>query len=177
MRKFYKVSFEDDDWLRTQVGSVQQLFREASRANPFGDRWRPLETKLKRTAFHEAKRILEIQGIFKFRPIPSESDGRKNNGWEVLNLHGAATEYYQNGGNTNTRQTSYDEFLQSDYWQQVRKWVIERDSHTCQHCGATKRLQVHHLTYEHHGEEHLYPEDLVTLCRGCHEAVHGMNAD
>ena len=33
-------------------------------------------------------------------------------------------------------------------------------------------VDVHHKTYEHHGQEHRYLGDLVLLCRNCHSKFH-----
>jgi replicative DNA helicase len=66
----------------------------------------------------------------------------------------------------------YKEFLNSDYWKQCRKLVLERDEYHCVECGATNQLEVHHRTYEHHGDELNHLEDLVTLCQGCHKIAH-----
>jgi 5-methylcytosine-specific restriction endonuclease McrA len=58
-------------------------------------------------------------------------------------------------------------------WDEVREWVLERDNHTCQECGATScELHVHHLenlvwfktTKDAHN-----PSNLQTLCEDCHE--------
>ncbi len=70
--------------------------------------------------------------------------------------------------------TKYHKFLQSSYWQDVRFKVLDRDNNTCQYCGATTSLQVHHLTYEHHGEEMEYLEDLIALCKDCHKKEHNI---
>lgn len=67
---------------------------------------------------------------------------------------------------------TYKRFLKTDYWEAVRAAVIQRDGNRCTKCGSTKRLQAHHKTYAHHGKEHLYLGDLVTLCHDCHKAVH-----
>jgi 5-methylcytosine-specific restriction endonuclease McrA len=34
-------------------------------------------------------------------------------------------------------------------------------------------VNVHHRTYEHHGEEHQYLDDLILLCHPCHSKFHG----
>ena len=94
-RKFYKVSFHDDEWLDTQSGSVLKLFRECAKADPYGDE-APINSSLKRTAFFEAKKILEQAGIFKFRQIPGETDGRKIQ-WLVTYLHGSNNKDYWKG--------------------------------------------------------------------------------
>ena len=57
-----------------------------------------------------------------------------------------------------------------------RDAALERDNHTCQHCGSKDDLQVHHIdgngttTSKEHRNNVL--ENLQTLCRGCHTRVH-----
>lgn len=167
-RPYTMVSDEDSMWLEEQELSVVQLWLAISRADKYGEGVF-FEPNVGKTAFFKAKKKLEEVGLCKFEQYPGESDGRKTR-WFVTNLHGANTQYYGRG--PSEAQLNYSEFLQSDYWLQVREWIIERDNHTCQHCGTSYYLQVHHLTYEHHGKEHLHPEDLITLCRSCHEQVH-----
>jgi len=65
---------------------------------------------------------------------------------------------------------SHADYIQSPAWQEKRKMVLERDGYCCTRCGSAINLDVHHLTYEHFGNEPL--EDLVTLCRKCHGTVH-----
>lgn len=68
----------------------------------------------------------------------------------------------------------YTEYLQSEEWLALRTRVLKRDGHRCQWTGKSARpgdpLQVHHLTYERVGCEHL--DDLVTVCRSAHRAHH-----
>ena len=75
----------------------------------------------------------------------------------------------------NLRNKTYQEFLGSEYWHNVRKLVWKRDKYRCLRCESEKNLQTHHITYEHHFEEHLYLEDLETLCKDCHEKEHKFN--
>lgn len=65
----------------------------------------------------------------------------------------------------------YKEFLKSKYWKGVRILVLIRDNYTCV-CGSKKKLHVHHKTYDNHFDEHNHLEDLVTLCKVCHEKEH-----
>lgn len=63
----------------------------------------------------------------------------------------------------------------------LRKWrvqVLKRDEHECQMCGATERLEAHHIK-----PKSLYPEHAlqvtngVALCFVCHRyCVHGGNS-
>lgn len=67
----------------------------------------------------------------------------------------------------------YAEFLQTPYWQSVRATMLERSDHRCHRCNAREHLQVHHISYEHRGDEMRHLELLVVLCRDCHASVHG----
>ena len=73
------------------------------------------------------------------------------------------------------KQSDYKTFLKSKYWKYVHGLVITRDGNKCTKCGNVKRLQAHHLTYEHHYKEHLYLSDLITLCKTCHEKHHNIS--
>lgn len=171
MSNFGLVPQEDWDWIADQDPCVQQLWIECWRVEKFGNGFKTLETELSDRSFRKAKKVLEGV-LFEFEPIIKVGDSGRAGivGWKVRNLHGSRLQQ------SNLQATTdYEKFLQSDYWHQVRDWILARDDHTCQHCGSTTRLQVHHLTYEHHGEEHLHPEDLLTLCRSCHEEVHGLS--
>lgn len=64
----------------------------------------------------------------------------------------------------------YREYLDSPKWQEKRKKVLKRANGTCEGCGDTEATEVHHLTYEHRGDEFLF--ELVALCKSCHEKVH-----
>src|SRR5207245_8168399 len=47
----------------------------------------------------------------------------------------------------------------------------ERDGYQCRNCGGTVNLNVHHIVpLGRGGGTHL--ENLVTICRSCHEGVH-----
>lgn len=63
-------------------------------------------------------------------------------------------------------------FLSSPYWKEVRRLAIKRDGKKCRICSSRFRLEVHHDSYEHHFQEHLYMDDLITLCHECHKSHH-----
>jgi hypothetical protein len=65
----------------------------------------------------------------------------------------------------------YAERRQTKEWAILKKQVHRRDGYRCRLCGRDGvELHVHHRTYETYAEERL--EDLVTLCRTCHEHFH-----
>jgi len=70
----------------------------------------------------------------------------------------------------------YKAYINSAPWQ-IKKWERAKlDRFICQGCGAEDwPLDCHHLTYERLGEEEM--DDLVTLCRSCHELVEDNDFD
>lgn len=64
----------------------------------------------------------------------------------------------------------YRDYLQSPEWRAVRAAALDRANHKCSRCGATQRLEVHHLSYLRLGHEQ--PEDLRVLCSRCHDTEH-----
>lgn len=48
---------------------------------------------------------------------------------------------------------------------------MQRAAHVCEGCRTARATEVHHLTYEHCGDEFLW--ELVAICRSCHERYHG----
>lgn len=75
---------------------------------------------------------------------------------------------------TKSPKENYDIFLKSAYWKCVRRIKIEESGGKCQICGSRKKLNVHHNSYAHHYQEHKHLEDLVVLCRNCHEKFHNI---
>ena len=61
---------------------------------------------------------------------------------------------------------------QEGFWN-VREYVLFRDNHECQHChgkSGNKILNVHHIESRKTGGN--TPNNLITLCKTCHEAFH-----
>ena len=72
----------------------------------------------------------------------------------------------------------YSDFLKTDYWKCVSKEKKAISNNKCQMCGSTKKLNVHHNTYIHHGEEHKYiNSDLICLCNTCHSKFHNIGGE
>jgi hypothetical protein len=71
-----------------------------------------------------------------------------------------------------------DDYLRTDYrgpnWRFLRVQILERDNYTCQHCGATDRLVVHHIELYSINKNN-NPRNLITLCMPCHWKVHFAN--
>jgi hypothetical protein len=76
------------------------------------------------------------------------------------------------------RTMPYADFLKTDYWREVRRFVLERSGYRCEVCrrhwpeGSRRAVDVHHMTYEHRGSEYWHQEDLAVLCTKCHEMHH-----
>lgn len=69
---------------------------------------------------------------------------------------------------------NYKEQLADSRWLKKKNEILERDGYTCQKCGRTSHLNVHHLNYERGKLAWEYPnEKLVTMCEYCHSQEHG----
>ena len=62
-------------------------------------------------------------------------------------------------------------FERTVYWGIISGHIVSRDKR-CMNCASPSSLHVHHLTYEHRGQEHRFLNDLRALCRQCHTAQH-----
>lgn len=67
----------------------------------------------------------------------------------------------------------YADFLGTVYWFSVSTVAKDRAKRRCQICNRGGSIAAHHRTYEHHGKEHLFMEDLAVLCNLCHAMFHG----
>lgn len=67
-----------------------------------------------------------------------------------------------------------DVYFSCIHWQNIVRQRKNIDLHKCQVCGKmeTKKnsLVIHHLTYERLGHEDI--DDLITVCKQCHTAIH-----
>lgn len=69
----------------------------------------------------------------------------------------------------------YREYLNSPEWAAIKAAIRDRDK-VCKDCGATSNLAVHHITYEHLKNEMEHLDDLILVCRTCHDFRHGFKA-
>ena len=65
---------------------------------------------------------------------------------------------------------AYDEYLAGSVWKRKRELVFERANGICEGCRESPATQVHHLLYEHVGDEFLF--ELVAVCDECHDRLH-----
>ncbi len=65
----------------------------------------------------------------------------------------------------------YNAYLATEEWAERRRRVIDRCGGTCEGCRNRPVEHVHHLTYDHVGNELLF--ELVGLCLRCHRVAHG----
>lgn len=72
------------------------------------------------------------------------------------------------------REMPYEKFVQTHYWWIIRNYVVALRGYQCEekYCRDSVRLNVHHKTYEHRGEEYAHLDDLEVLCELCHHLEH-----
>lgn len=117
----------------------------------------------------------EIQGADWLGYVRNEAEPR---GWlwttfkdhetgEKKNLHFCPTCVYRE-----MFPSFYKDYLASDYFQNLRKKRLAKDGYKCVKCGTAMNLQVHHINYEHMGRPDEEIDDLITVCKKCHEEIH-----
>jgi N6-L-threonylcarbamoyladenine synthase len=65
----------------------------------------------------------------------------------------------------------YQNGVQKNFWN-VREYVLYRDGHTCQNCNGKSKdkiLEVHHIVSRQTSGDN--PDNLITLCKICHDEV------
>lgn len=62
----------------------------------------------------------------------------------------------------------YAVYLKSKHWHGLRKRVF-RQCKKCLACGIDEDLEIHHIRYRRFEESN---DDVIPLCRGCHQALH-----
>ena len=77
------------------------------------------------------------------------------------------------------KKEEYEKLLSSDYWKGYSYSLIKERNFTCEDCGRRffnerHKLQVHHLVYRDVNPWSYKPEEVVVLCRECHERRHGI---
>jgi 5-methylcytosine-specific restriction endonuclease McrA len=56
------------------------------------------------------------------------------------------------------------------YWESVRSLALKEDNYTCQRCGKTRDLTIHHILPRSQGGSDAL-ENLIVLCVKCHDDV------
>jgi hypothetical protein len=91
--KFTVVQDSTWDWVLKQSPVVVRLWMQASKCDPFGDRFVPLETDIdiSTSTFRKCKKLLEDSGMFEFESVSNKlSSGQKKiQSWKVRNLLGS----------------------------------------------------------------------------------------
>lgn len=99
---------------------------------------------------------------------PSDADASMTDFDQISNTENLNEHQLQE----NLRAMLYKDFVKTIYWKSIvmrRKWM---DGFKCTRCGSSDNLCVHHLTYDHHGDERHHFEDLITVCKDCHAQIH-----
>lgn len=90
-------------------------------------------------------------------------------------------ETYKFSGNENNEikrlitSMSYKDFLKTTYWLIISRIVKEKHRYRCSKCDSSSKLNVHHVSYEDHGLEHIKEvrdKCLICLCAHCHRKIH-----
>ena len=86
--------------------------------------------------------------------------------------------WYPEGSRVDPYEGIQDESIRTAIYGKIRRYCLDRDSYTCQRCGADLHngdAQLHHIVYRrYNGTDH--PKNLITLCDHCHKEIHRKRA-
>lgn len=68
------------------------------------------------------------------------------------------------------RYQSYQRYLESPHWRDLRLAKFEECGRHCQNCNTLDKIRVHHVRYRNLID--CVPADLVVLCEDCHNDFH-----
>ena len=63
----------------------------------------------------------------------------------------------------------YRDYLKTHWWNFIHDRTIKRSNGECELCQDAAATEAHHTTYDRIGCEH--PDDLIALCRRCHQHI------
>ena len=66
----------------------------------------------------------------------------------------------------------YREWIRSSEWTKIATEAKRKVGYKCELCGSAINIGVHHITYDHLCMEDRYPEDLLVVCKKCHQKLH-----
>lgn len=66
---------------------------------------------------------------------------------------------------------SYKDYLNTNHWKILRNKVLIRDQR-CKICNSMEKLNAHHRSYLNKGNPSKELDDIVLLCKDCHELFH-----
>lgn len=67
----------------------------------------------------------------------------------------------------------YEDFLSTPYWKAIAAHTKYKAGYRCQVCNSSAFLATHHRNYGIHGREHAHLNELIVLCKHCHQKFHG----
>ncbi|MFA6176600.1 MAG: hypothetical protein WC765_08490 [Phycisphaerae bacterium] len=103
--------------------------------------------------------------------LPNYDTELKDAYWKARNAHYDSIRDMSESERVAEWRKQYAIYLGSQERKDKRKKVIARAEYVCEGCQADDATEVHHITYEHVGDEFLF--ELVALCSACHERYHG----
>lgn len=64
----------------------------------------------------------------------------------------------------------YYDYLMTDHWAELKRHAINQLGRTCFACKGHDSVEMHHMVYRTYYD--CGPDDLIPLCRTCHEIYH-----
>ncbi|NCC70883.1 HNH endonuclease [bacterium] len=84
------------------------------------------------------------------------------------NLRGQKSKFWK-GGVSKRNHRERNKIMATLEYRNFRRLVLERDNYTCQECGNTKKLEIHHIkSFQKYPKLRFNINNGITLCNKCH---------
>lgn len=120
------------------------------------------------------KKLVDLFKKLYLTPTESKIGDKNNNGFSFMKWHLSLIS--EKEVSEHIKAMPYQLFLKTAYWKLTAKKVRRNADYSCDMCrhqSPSQMLDVHHKSYKKHGYEATSGlNDLVCLCRTCHEFEH-----
>jgi thymidylate synthase (FAD) len=169
--------YRDKDWLKQKLseGLTTQQIADQAECSP---------ECIKKWVYHHGLNLNKVDKTFKSGFTPwnknkggytldlSRAETQRRREWAAKNKKGEKCNFWKGG-------TSSERMNIANWTNQVAARVHRRYQYTCQACGQVGgHLDAHHIIPVFMDERKAYdPQNLVTLCRKCHQSIHSSNQE
>lgn len=164
--KLLGLNVKEKGWKKAFIGSV--IPKELA------EKYIKLKYQVKKIRVRKGQKRENTEKFIKdYLTVGGDSD-RKTIEGKIVRIRNLSQLYNKKEIISYIRKMPYREFLKTPYWKAIANFQKYESDYCCVICGSKDILNVHHKTYQNHGEEALHLEDLITVCRKCHKEIHGI---
>jgi 5-methylcytosine-specific restriction endonuclease McrA len=169
--EMYTTPYSDGTWCG--VTTIARYFGVANGTIQYLLRIRNIPTRSAKESHSGGKACRPIKNLPKGAPSPCKCGcgllpvwNRRKNRWNLYveqhyTMAGPLSPTWSGGGG-----------VYGSAWVAIARTIRERDNHTCGDCGVRRTYPAHSVHHLDRNPGNSVPENLLTLCQGCHARRH-----